>query len=117
MFEITLFFLFLIDSVQQIAKYYSEGICPVWAKYTLCARMHKNIIKIKKFSCLKLIYVYCMYFHQLRTHHAMGLVQTTNKHFWRNFGCFRVFFVPFCTVPSAFFGEGHVLGFEIVKLF
>jgi len=37
MFEITLLFLLLIDSVQQIARYYRKGICPVWAKHTLLA--------------------------------------------------------------------------------
>jgi len=58
-----------------------------------------------------------MYFHQLRTHDALGLVQTNNKGYWRNFGCFRVFFVPFGTVPHAFFGEGHVRGLEIMKFF
>jgi len=35
MFEITLFFPFLIDSVQQIATYYRKEACPVWAKHTL----------------------------------------------------------------------------------
>jgi len=41
-FEIILFYLFLIDSVQQIARYYRKGICAVGVKYTLCARIHKN---------------------------------------------------------------------------
>ena len=60
---------------------------------------------------------FLMYFHQLRTHHAMGLLQTTNKGYWLNFGCFRVFFVPFGAVLPAFFGEGEVFGFEITKIF
>jgi len=42
-------FPFLIDSVQQIGRYYREEICPVWAKHTLCTRIHKNIIKITNF--------------------------------------------------------------------
>jgi len=58
-----------------------------------------------------------MYFHQLRTHHAMGLVQTISKGCWQKFGCFRVFFVSFRTALPVFFGEGHVFGFEIIKFF
>jgi len=50
-----------------------------------------------------------MYFHQLLTHHAMGLVKTTYKGCWWNFGCFRAFFVPFGTVQPAFFGKGMCL--------
>jgi len=50
-----------------------------------------------------------MYFHQLGTHHAMGLLQNTNEGYWRNFGRFRLFFVPFGTVLPAFFGEGMCL--------
>jgi len=34
MFEITLFFIILIDTVQQIARYYNKGICPAWAKHS-----------------------------------------------------------------------------------
>jgi len=45
----------------------------------------------------------------------MGLVQTTNTGYWRNFGCFRVFSVPFETVLPAFFGEEHVFDFEKIK--
>jgi len=58
-----------------------------------------------------------MYFHQLRTYHAMGLLQTTDKDYWRSVGCHRVFFMPFGTVLPALFGEGNVLGFEIIKIF
>jgi len=47
----------------------------------------------------------------------MGLLQTTNKGCWRNFGCFRVFFVPFGTLLPACFGEGDVFGFEVIKFF
>jgi len=61
--------------------------------------------------------LFCMYFHQFRTHHAMGLSQTNNEGYWQNLGCFRVFFVPFVTVLLAFFGEGDVFGFEIIKFF
>jgi len=57
--------------------------------------------------------LFCMYFHQLRIHRAMGLVLTTNKAYRRNFGCLPVSFVPFGTVLSAFFGKGHVFGFEM----
>jgi len=39
-------FLFLIDSVQQIARYYSKGFCPLWTEHTLWARIHKNFITI-----------------------------------------------------------------------
>jgi len=46
MFEIALFFLLLIDSLQQIAGNYLEGVCPVRAKHTLWARIHKNITEI-----------------------------------------------------------------------
>jgi len=49
MFEITLFFLFLIVSAQQMIRYYRKGICPVWAKHTTWARVHKNFIKITNF--------------------------------------------------------------------
>jgi len=49
MFEIIWFFLFLVDSVHQIARYYRKGICPVWAKNTLWVRIHKNIVKITIF--------------------------------------------------------------------
>jgi len=41
MIEITLLLLFLIDSVQQIVRYYRKGFCPVWAKHTLCTRICK----------------------------------------------------------------------------
>ena len=51
--------------------------------------------------------LFCMYFHQLRTPYRMGLLQTTNKSYWRNFGCFRVFFVSFVTVLPAIFGERY----------
>jgi len=44
MFEIILFFLFLIDPVQLMARYYRKGICPVWTKHTLWAGIHKNFI-------------------------------------------------------------------------
>jgi len=47
----------------------------------------------------------------------MGLLPTTNKRYWRNFGCFRVFFVPFGTVLLAFFEEEDVFGFVIIKIF
>jgi len=47
----------------------------------------------------------------------MGLLQTTNKSYWRNFGCFRAFFVPFGTVLPAFLGGEDVFGFEIIKVF
>jgi len=40
MFEIPLFFLLLIDSVQKIARYYRKGVCPIRAKHTLWARIH-----------------------------------------------------------------------------
>jgi len=46
----------------------------------------------------------------------MGLLQTTNKSYWRNFGCFSVFFVPFGIVLPAFFGEGDVFDVEIIKI-
>ena len=49
MFEIICFFLFLVDSVHQIDRYCRKGICPIWAKNTLWARIHKNIVKIKIF--------------------------------------------------------------------
>jgi len=42
MFEVTLFLSF-IDSVQQIARYSHKQISQVWTKYTLYARIHKNI--------------------------------------------------------------------------
>jgi len=129
MFEITLFLLFLIDSVQWIARYYRKWICPGWAKHTLWATIPKNIkatnfqthlmgynfqkYKSNKFLCLNLICFFCMYFRQLRTHHVMGLLQTINKGYWRNFG----FFVPFGTVLASFFGEGCVFGFQIIKCF
>jgi len=61
--------------------------------------------------------LFCMYFHQLRKHHGMGLVQTTNEGYWRNFGCFRVFSLPFETVLPAFFVEEHVFDFEKLKFF
>jgi len=32
MLDITLRFLFLIDSVQQVGRYCRKGICPIWAK-------------------------------------------------------------------------------------
>jgi len=48
MFEITVFFLFLIVSVQMIVRYCPWGYCPVWTKHTLWAGMHKNITKIEK---------------------------------------------------------------------
>ena len=86
------------------------------AKYTLCARIHKKYHKNNIFMSQPSL-LFCTYFHQLRTYHAMGLVQTINKSYWRNFGCFRVFFVPFGTVPPAICEERHVLGFEITKLF
>jgi len=35
-----------MDSVQQICRYYRKGICQVWYKHTLWARIHQNIIKI-----------------------------------------------------------------------
>jgi len=57
--------------------------------------------------------LFCMYFHQLRTHHAMDLLQTTNKGYWRNFGCFQA--VWNCTTHV--FREGDVFGFEIIKIF
>jgi len=47
----------------------------------------------------------------------LGLVKTTNKGYWRNVGCFRVFCVPFGTVLPAFFREGNVFGFEIINFF
>jgi len=38
--------------------------------------------------------------------------------YWRNFGCFRVFFVLFGTVLFAFFGGGgYVFGFELTSFF
>jgi len=40
MFEITLFFLLLIDSAQQIARYCRKVVCPVSAKHNLWARIH-----------------------------------------------------------------------------
>jgi len=46
----------------------------------------------------------------------MGLLQTTNKSYWRNFGCFSVFFVPFGIVLPAFFEEGDVFDVEIMKI-
>jgi len=58
-----------------------------------------------------------MYFYKHRTNHAKALLQITNEGYWRNFGFFRVFFVTFGTVPPAFFGEGNVFGFEIIKIF
>jgi len=79
--------------------------------------MGKNSQKYKNitFSFLNLIYFLCTYLHQLQTHHTMGRIQTTNKGCWRNLGCFRAFLVPFGTVISVLFGEGHVLGFEIIN--
>jgi len=40
MFEITLFFLLLTYSVQQISRYYRKVVCPVLAKHNLWARIH-----------------------------------------------------------------------------
>jgi len=45
-FEIILFFFLFIDSVQQIARYYRKGVCPVWVKHTSLARIHYNITEI-----------------------------------------------------------------------
>jgi len=41
--------------------------------------------------------------------HDMSLVQTTNTGYWRNFGCFRVFFVPFGTTLHVYFTSGMIL--------
>ena len=82
-------------------------------KHTLWARIHKH-----KFSCLNLIYFFCIDFHQFRTHHAMSLLQTTNKGYWRNFGCFRVSF-DFRAVwnwTTRVFLRGDMFGFEIIKI-
>jgi len=76
-------------------------------------KYHKN----NKFSCLNLIYLFCMYFHQLRTNQTMGLVQTTNKGYWRNFECFHVFFVPFWTVLNEFFSGEACVWFWNNKIF
>jgi len=74
-------------------------------------KYHKN----NKLSCHNLN-CFCMYFHQLRTHHRMGLVlvRTTNKGYWRNFGCFRVFAYLLTQYYSRLFWEGHVFGCEII---
>jgi len=56
-----------------------------------------------------LLFLHVQYFHQLRTHHAMCLVLTTNKGYWRNFGRFRLFFVSFATVLPAFLGRDMCL--------
>jgi len=53
----------------------------------------------------------------LRPHHAMCFVQTTNKGYWRKFGCFRVLFLPFEMVLPAFCGKRCVFAFEILKFF
>jgi len=58
----------------------------------------------------------CMYFRQLRTHQAMGLVQTANEGCWRNFERFRVYFVSFTMVLPAFYRKGHVFSYEIMKI-
>jgi len=55
MFEVTLFFLFLIDSVQQIIRYHRKGIFPVWAKPTLWARIHKKITEIFGWPCCNFV--------------------------------------------------------------
>jgi len=44
----------------------------------------------------------------------MGLLQTTNKGYWRNFVSCSVFFVPFGTAQQRFW-RGNVFGFEIIK--
>ena len=51
MFEFTLFFLFLIDSMQQISRCYRKGVCPVWAKHTLWAGIYKNVTEIFSWPC------------------------------------------------------------------
>jgi len=74
---------------------------------------HKN----NKFLCLNPIHFFCMYFHQLRTHHAMSLAQITKKDYWKIFGCFRVFFVPFVIALPPFYKESVVFGFKIINFF
>jgi len=65
----------------------------------------------------QLIYVFFIYIRQLRTHQAMGLVQTANEGYWRYFGRFRVCFMSFANVLPAFIWEGRVFGFEIINFF
>jgi len=51
---------------------------------------------------------FCINSQRLRAHHTMGLIQTTNKSYWRKIGCFHVaFFVPFGIL--AFWGRGMCL--------
>ena len=45
MLEIILFFFFLIDSVEQIDRYYRKGICSIREKHTLWAKIQENILK------------------------------------------------------------------------
>jgi len=92
----------LIDSAQQIARYYRKGICPVWAKHTLWARIDKNTVKITNFH----VSTYFTFVHVLppaSNTSCYRCLQTTIEGNWRNFGCFREFFVPFGTVLLAFF--------------
>jgi len=49
MFEITYIFIFFDNSIQEIVTQFCERIRLVWAKYTLRAVFHKNIIKITNF--------------------------------------------------------------------
>jgi len=57
----------------------------------------------------QLIYFFCMYFRQLRTHQAMGLVQNANEVNWRNFGRFRAFSCRLQTFYPRFGGRDMCL--------
>jgi len=72
MFEITLFFLFSIDNVQQVAKCCRKRICLVWAKYTLYARIHKNIKKITNIRVLT----------EFTFLHVLPPASNTSRHRW-----------------------------------
>jgi len=107
MLNITLFFLFLIDSVQEIGRYYRKGLCLVWAKHTLCARIHKNIIKITKFLCINLIYslhvlpsAFACTFHQpIRLVQKPRVHSLTNPNLNRKFQVDRKWGESFCYLP------------------
>jgi len=48
--------------------------------------------------------LFCIYLCQLQTHH-MDLVQTSNKHYWQNFGIFYIFLIS----TTTFFGRNILL--------
>jgi len=106
MFEITLYIILLIDCVQQIARYFRKEFVQFGPNTSYAQEFIKTIIKITHFHVLTKFTFFCIYLHQLRTYHGMGLVKTANKGYWRNFCVFVYFNCHLESYYLPFLGRG-----------